>query len=82
MKFKKNLIIIILAACFSTTITHAEDKTYVRAGAILDVSGLVGQLSAGRKADLVAVTGNPIENISLLENIEFVMKGGVVYRHE
>lgn len=41
----------------------------------------VGAVEAGRYADIVAVQGNPLENISLLENVTFVMKGGVVYKH-
>jgi len=40
----------------------------------------VGSVSAGHFADLVAVDGNPLANIRLLENVGFVMKGGVVYK--
>ncbi len=39
----------------------------------------VGVLEAGRFADIVAVPGNPIEDISALERPSFIMKGGVVY---
>jgi len=31
-------------------------------------------------ADLVAVPGNPLENIALMKQVDFVMKDGVVYR--
>jgi imidazolonepropionase-like amidohydrolase len=41
-----------------------------------------GLIAPGRWADLVAVRGNPLENIHLLENIPFVMKGGVVVKDE
>jgi imidazolonepropionase-like amidohydrolase len=42
----------------------------------------VGTLEAGRFADLIAVTGDPLADITELERVRFVMKGGVVYRDE
>jgi len=39
-----------------------------------------GELAVGKFADIVAVTGNPLENIRVTENVSFVMKGGRVYR--
>jgi imidazolonepropionase-like amidohydrolase len=39
-----------------------------------------GELAAGKFADIVAVPGNPLENIHATENAVFVMKGGKVYR--
>jgi imidazolonepropionase-like amidohydrolase len=40
----------------------------------------IGAVEAGRKADLVAVEGDPLANIRLLESVSFVMKDGVVYK--
>lgn len=40
----------------------------------------LGQLQAGFKADVVAVAGNPLTDISLTKKIAFVMKDGVVYK--
>ena len=40
----------------------------------------IGTLEPGHYADLVAVEGDPIANIRLLENIPFVMKGGAVVK--
>jgi imidazolonepropionase-like amidohydrolase len=34
----------------------------------------------GKYADLIAVSGDPLKDISLLERVEFVMKGGRVYK--
>jgi imidazolonepropionase-like amidohydrolase len=34
----------------------------------------------GLLADLIAVPGNPLEDVSNLEQVSFVMKGGVVYK--
>ena len=39
-----------------------------------------GELVAGKLADIVAVPGNPLENIRVTEKVVFVMKGGKVYR--
>ncbi|HUJ57235.1 MAG TPA: amidohydrolase family protein [Kofleriaceae bacterium] len=40
----------------------------------------VGVIAAGKHADLVAVAGNPLADITELERVTFVMKGGVVYK--
>ena len=42
----------------------------------------LGSLSAGRFADVVAVPGNPVEDISLMKRVSFVMKAGVVYKQD
>jgi imidazolonepropionase-like amidohydrolase len=40
----------------------------------------VGSIKPGRFADVIAVTGDPLQNIRLLEHVEFVMKDGKVYK--
>lgn len=40
----------------------------------------IGSVQAGRYSDIVAVTGNPLENIEVLQQVEFVMKGGEVLK--
>jgi imidazolonepropionase-like amidohydrolase len=42
----------------------------------------VGTLAAGLQADLVAVPGNPLDDITQLQRVVFVMRGGQVYRHD
>jgi imidazolonepropionase-like amidohydrolase len=42
----------------------------------------LGTIEKGKWADLVAVSGDPLKDITELERIKFVMKGGVVYRNE
>ena len=41
----------------------------------------VGQLAPGYFADLVAVKGDPLKDVSVLEKLDFVMKGGAVYKN-
>ena len=41
-----------------------------------------GVIAAGKRADLIAVPGNPLEEIRAMEDVRFVMKEGVVYKQE
>ena len=52
----------------------------VNAADALSLSDTIGTLEPGKAADLIAVSGNPAEDVSLLERVEFVMKGGVVVK--
>jgi imidazolonepropionase-like amidohydrolase len=47
---------------------------------LLGWGGQIGELKAGYFADVIAVPGNPLEDISVTKKVGFVMKGGVVYR--
>lgn len=47
---------------------------------LLGWEGQIGALERGYFADIVAVPGDPLEDVSVLSNVEFVMKGGVVYK--
>jgi imidazolonepropionase-like amidohydrolase len=47
---------------------------------LLGWQGQIGALKAGYLADIIAVAGDPLEDIGALEKVVFVMKGGVVYR--
>jgi imidazolonepropionase-like amidohydrolase len=49
---------------------------------LLGQSANVGSIQAGRYADLVAVKGDPLADIKLLQNVGFVMKEGEVYKRE
>lgn len=39
-----------------------------------------GRLQAGKQADIIAVPGNPLADITLMEQVSFVMKGGTIYK--
>ncbi len=52
----------------------------VHAAELLGVSDQAGQLAQGYWADLIAVDGNPLEDIATLTKVGLVMKAGVVYK--
>lgn len=62
-----------MAALTAATRVNAE---------ILGWSDRLGTVEAGRWADLVAVPGDPLQDITLMERVGFVMKGGVVHRDD
>jgi imidazolonepropionase-like amidohydrolase len=45
------------------------------------MSDTIGTLAAGYEADLVATDGNPLDDITAVRRVVFVMKGGKVYRN-
>jgi imidazolonepropionase-like amidohydrolase len=50
------------------------------AAKLLGKWGNLGSVETGKYADLVAVSENPLEDVSALEEVNFVMKGGIVYK--
>jgi imidazolonepropionase-like amidohydrolase len=42
----------------------------------------VGTIQAGKYADIIAVSGNPLQDVRALEKVGFVMKGGLIYKNE
>ena len=52
----------------------------LEASKLLGLQDVIGTITKGKKADIIAVSGNPIEDISVLEEVDFVMKGGKVYK--
>lgn len=49
---------------------------------LLGLADKIGALEPGKLADVVAVPGDPLENIRQTEHVFFVMKEGVIYKHE
>ncbi len=49
---------------------------------VLDMRGQIGEITPGAFADIVAVPGNPLADVSTLEHVSFVMKDGKVYRND
>jgi len=46
----------------------------------IGLDDVIGTLEAGKYADLIGVDGNPLREITELMDVDFVMKGGVVYK--
>jgi imidazolonepropionase-like amidohydrolase len=46
----------------------------------LQLSGEIGSIAPGKAADVIAVRGDPLANVRVLESVGFVMKGGRVTR--
>jgi imidazolonepropionase-like amidohydrolase len=55
---------------------------HAHAAELLHKSGELGQIAPGRGADVIAVPGNPLDDITLMQHVSFVMKDGVVYKED
>jgi imidazolonepropionase-like amidohydrolase len=69
-----------LMAKYGMTPLAAIQAGTLNAAKLLGWEGKIGALKAGYLADIVAVPGNPLSDVSVLQKVSFVMKGGVVYR--
>ena len=58
----------------------AIQSATVEASKLLGEYRSLGSLVGGKSADIIAVSGNPLEDISILEEVDFVMKAGKVYK--
>ena len=65
---------------FGMTPMQAIQTATRNAADLLDMSDRIGTIETGKLADIVAVPGDPLADITVMERPVFVMKGGVVYR--
>ncbi len=61
---------------------YALQAATIRGAELLRHDKELGSVAAGKLADIVAVPGNPIIDISVMRHVSFVMKGGVVYKRD
>ncbi len=59
---------------------QAIQTATITAAQLLEQEDHIGEIKPGAFADIIAVKGNPLENIQLLEQVQWVMKNGLVYR--
>jgi imidazolonepropionase-like amidohydrolase len=67
---------------YGMTPMQAIQSATTNAADLLGHSSEIGSIKAGKFADLIAVSGDPIKDISILENVAFVMKEGKVYKQD
>ena len=67
---------------FGMTPVQAIRAATLDAAQLMGWQHRVGAIEAGKFADLVAVEGDPIADITELERVKFVMKGGHVFKNE
>ncbi|WP_285765118.1 metal-dependent hydrolase family protein [Biformimicrobium ophioploci] len=59
---------------------EALQAATLNAAQLLRVEDELGSIASGKHADIVAVKGNPLEDITLMQSVPFVMKAGIVYK--
>jgi len=57
-------------------------RTISTSAALLGLDKIVGSIEAGKEADLVAVPGDALKDVTATEHVRFVMKGGKIYRND
>jgi imidazolonepropionase-like amidohydrolase len=70
---------------FAARVSHGDTPLHaIRSATIVNAElfGMPdrGRIAEGLLADMIAVAGNPLQNVRVLEDVRFVMKGGVVYK--
>ncbi|MGN2253995.1 amidohydrolase family protein [Frateuria sp. GZRe12] len=61
---------------------YAIQAATTHAAALLHKTDELGQIQSGRHADVIAVPGNPLEDITALQRVSFVMKNGTIYKQD
>jgi len=64
------------------TAMQAIQSATVAGADLLGIADKVGSIRTGKLADLIAVRGNPLADVRLLEDVRFVMKQGVIYKQD
>lgn len=65
---------------YGMTEKQAIRSATIDAAKLLGQQDKLGQLSVGKQADIISVKGDPLDDITTLKNVQFVMKAGQVYK--
>jgi imidazolonepropionase-like amidohydrolase len=65
---------------FGLSSMGAIQAATINAADLIGIKEKTGSIKAGKKADIIAVLTNPIDDVTSLEQVQFVMKNGVVYK--
>jgi len=66
---------------YGMTAMQAIQAATSNAAELLGHANEIGSIKPGKYADIIAVSGDPLADIRLLENVPFVMKAGKIYKH-
>ena len=67
---------------FGLTPMQAIQSATINAADLMDWKDRTGSITKGKLADIIAVEKNPVDDITILEHVKFVMKDGVIYKNE
>jgi imidazolonepropionase-like amidohydrolase len=67
---------------FGMTPLAALQTATLNAADLMSWTNHIGSLEAGKWADIIAVNGDPLKDIRLLQHVQFVMKSGVIFKNE
>jgi imidazolonepropionase-like amidohydrolase len=65
---------------YGMTPLQALQSATIRASELLNMQDQVGTIDVNKFADIIAVPGNPLDDVTVLQKAMFVMKDGVVYK--
>lgn len=67
---------------FGMTAMQALQSATLQAARVMGWEGRVGSITAGKYADLIAVEGDPLADIAIMQRVRWVMKGGAVVKRD
>ena len=70
----------VLMAKYGMTPMAVLQADLLNGAKLLGWDGLIGALEPGYFADIIAVPGDPLQDIGVVQNVSFVMKDGIIYK--